>query len=175
MRRKLVVTGPGGGGGGGSGLLATEAVTFKVVDAFERAEGRFVIKVSHLRGADGFGCDLVSVASEAVRDKAMEEQSISESEMLRHIEVKGRSSRTGQVELTDNEYRAAKRLGERYWLYRVFVDPNREAHYEVAVLRDPLNSGAVRTVTRFDLVEGSGARWYSMEEIGDEDSNQSGP
>ncbi len=169
-RRKLVVTGPCGGGGGGGGPLATEVVTFKVVDAFERAEGRFVIQVSHLRGADAFGCDLVSVASETVRDKAVAEQSISESDILRHIEVKGRSSRTGQIELTDNEYRAAKRLGERYWLYRVFVDPNREAHYEVAVLSDPLNSNAVRTITRFDLVEGSGATWYSMIETVDEES-----
>ncbi len=169
-RRKLVVTGPSGGGGGGGGPLATEAVTFNVVDAFERSEGRFVIQVSHLRGADAFGCDLVSVASAAVRDKTVAEQSISESEILRHIEVKGRSSRTGQIELTDNEYRAAKRLGERYWLYRVFVDPNREAHYEVAVLNDPLISNAVRTVTRFDLVEGSGAIWYSMVETVDEEN-----
>ncbi len=161
-RRKLVVTGTGGGGRGRGGPLATEPVTFKVVDAFERDAGRFVIQVSHLRGADSFGCDLVSVASEAVRDKAMAEQSITEADIVRHIEVKGRSSRTGEVELTDNEYRAAKRLGSRYWLYRVFVDPGHESHFEVAVLSDPLNSNAVRTVTRFDLVEGSGAMWYSM-------------
>jgi len=163
-RRKLVVTGAGGVGGGRGGPLATEPVTFKVVDAFERDAGRFVIQVSHLRGADSFGCDLVSVASEAVRDKAMAEQSITEADIARYIEVKGRSSRTGEVELTDNEHRAAKRLGSRYWLYRVFVDPGRESHFEVAVLSDPLNSNAVRTVTRFDLVEGSGATWYSMVE-----------
>jgi hypothetical protein len=163
-RRKLIVTGSGGSGGGGGGPLATEPVTFKVVDAFERDTGRFVIQVSHLRGSDSFGCDLVSVASEAVRDKAMAEQSITEAEIMRYIEVKGRSSRTGEVELTDNEYRAAKRLASRYWLYRVFVDPSSESHFEVAVLSDPLNSNAVRTVTRFDLAEGSGATWYSMVE-----------
>jgi hypothetical protein len=163
-RRKLVVTGTGGGGGGRGGPLATEPVTFKVVDAFERDAGRFVIQVSHLRGADSFGCDLVSVESEVVRDKAIAEESITEADIVRHIEVKGRSSRTGEVELTDNECRAAKRLGSRYWLYRVFVDPSRESHFEVAVLSDPLNSNAVRTVTRFDLVEGSGATWYSMVE-----------
>ena len=163
-RRKLVVTGTVTGGGGRGGPLATEPVTFKVVDAFERDEERFVIQVSHLHGADSFGCDLVSVASEAVRDKAMADQSIAEADIVRYIEVKGRSSRTGEVELTDNEYRAATRLGSRYWLYRVFVDASREAHFEVAVLSDPLNSNAVRTVTRFDLVEGSGATWYSMVE-----------
>ena len=57
---------------------------------------------------------------------------------------------------------AAQRLRTAYWLYRVYVDPNREAHYEVALLPDPLNSNAVRTVTRFDLVEGSGAKWFAM-------------
>jgi hypothetical protein len=146
-------------------------VTFKVVDAFERHAGRFIIQVSHLRGADSFGCDLVSVASEAVRDKAMTEQSIPEADIVRYIEVKGRSSRTGQVELTDNEYRAAKRHGTRYWLYRVFVDPTRGSQFEIAVLSDPLNSKAVRMVTRFDLVEGSGATWYSMVETVEDHSD----
>ncbi|HEX8520905.1 MAG TPA: DUF3883 domain-containing protein [Tepidisphaeraceae bacterium] len=169
-RRKLVVTGAGLGGGGGTGPLATESVTFKVVEAFEQSAGRFAIRVSHLRGAESFGCDLVSVASAAVRDKALADEVINESEIVRHIEVKGRSSRTGQIELSDNEYRAAKRLRDRYWIYRVFVDPNNEAHYEVATLSDPLNSNAVRTVTRFDLVEGSGANWYSMIETVDEAS-----
>jgi hypothetical protein len=162
-RRKLVVTGVGGGESR-AGPMATEAVTFKVVEAFERTHGRYVLGVSHLRGADSFGCDLVSVASETIRDKALTDQMITESEILRHIEVKGRSSRTGEVELTDNEYRAAERLGDRYWLYRVFVDPTQRSRFEIAVLSDPLNSNAVRTVTRFDLVEGSGATWYSMTE-----------
>jgi len=39
---------------------------------------------------------------------------------------------------------------------------------------DPLNSNAVRTVTRFDLVEGSGASWYSMVETVDEESADAG-
>ena len=99
----------------------------------------------------------------------MREQSINPADVLRNIEVKGRSNRTGEVELTDNEYRAAKRLGTRYWIYRVSVDPNREAHYEVAVLSDPLNSNAVRTLTRFDLAEGSGAEWFTMVETVDDE------
>ena len=169
------MTGPGGGGGGGHGPLATEPTTFKVVEAFERCQGRFIIPVSHLRGSDAFGCDFLSVASEAVRDKAIADQSISDADIVRYIEVKGSSSRTGEVELTDNEYRAAQRLSSRYWLYRVFVDPNRESHYEVALLSDPLNSKAVRTVTRFDLVEGSGASWYTMiEKIEEEDMSNAG-
>jgi hypothetical protein len=163
-KRKLVVGGPLGGGGGGRGPLATEAVTFQVVEAFEQAEGRFAIRVSHLRGADSFGCDLLSVGSPDVRDKAIEEKSIDEADILRHIEVKGRSSRTGEVELTENELLAAKRLTTAYWLYRVYVDPNVRGRYEVALLNDPLKSGAVRLVPRFNLAEGTGAKWFRMVE-----------
>lgn len=167
-KRRLVVGGLLSGGGGGLGPLATEPVTFRVVEAFEQAEGRFVIPVSHLRGADSFGCDLLSVGSAEVRDKAIREQSINNADILRHIEVKGRSSRTGEVELTDNESLAAKRLGTGYWLYRVYVDPNRQGHYEVALLNDPLKSGAVRLVPRFNLSVGSGATWFTMVETVDD-------
>ena len=38
---------------------------------------------------------------------------------VRFIEVKGRAA-VGEVALTENEYRAAERLGKDYWLYAVF-------------------------------------------------------
>lgn len=121
-----------------------------------------------MRGSDGFGCDLISVASEAVKEKALAASEIAESEVVRFIEVKGRSARTGEVELTDNEYEAAERQKERYFLYRVFVDPSDPSVYEVAVLQDPVHSSATRTVTRFDLSKGSGAVWYALEEVTEE-------
>jgi hypothetical protein len=105
----------------------------------------------------------------------MSYRSINQADIIRHIEVKGRSSRAGEVELTENEYRAAEQLRERYWLYRVFVDPNRESHYEIAVLCDPLNSNAVRTVTKFDLATGSGAAWYTMIEKIEDDTRTEPP
>jgi len=165
-KRRLVIRRSGSGGGGGHGPIATEDVTFKIVEAFERqdGEGRAVINVSHIHGSEGFGCDLISVASEAVKEKALEAGELAEAEVVRFIEVKGRSSRTGEVELTDNEYRAAERLKERYFLYRVFVDPSDPSVYEVAVLQDPIHSSATRTVTRFDLSKGSGAVWYALQE-----------
>jgi hypothetical protein len=169
-KRKLVITGSGGGGGGGRGPLATEDITFKVVEAFEKDQSRFIIPVSHLHGADAFGCDLLSVASEAIRDDAIRLRVVSESDIVRYIEVKGRSSRTGEVELLDNEYRAAEQETDRYFIYRVYVDPSHNRHYEIAVLPNPLNSKAVRTVTRFNLVEGSGASWFKCVETS-EDGN----
>ncbi len=170
-KRRLVINRHGGGtGGGGHGPVATESVTFQIVEAFERqdGEGRFVIDVSHIRGSEGFGCDLLSMSSEDVKEKALASGEISEGEVDRFIEVKGRSSRTGEVELTENEYRAAERLGNRYFLYRVFVDPSDSSVYEVAVLQNPVRSSATRTVTRFDLSKGSGAVWYALEEVTEE-------
>jgi hypothetical protein len=102
--------------------------------------------------------------SEEARRKAREQGLVSDSDILRFIEVKGSSSRTGHVELTTNEYNKAEQQGTRYFLYRVFRDPNDLDKYELAVLRDPVNSHAVRHVTRFDLVEGSGAKWFSVQE-----------
>lgn len=165
-KRRLVIAGaPTRVGGGGGAPLATEEVTFKVVEAFEAQERRFTVPVSHLRGSEAFGCDLLSVGSAEIKDKALESRTISDSDIERYIEVKGRSSRTGEVELSDNEMNAAKRLGPRFWLYRVFVDPTEPLRYEVALLRDPLSSGAVRTSLRFNLAEGSGAAWYAMAEV----------
>lgn len=96
---------------------------------------------------------------------------MTDAEVVRYIEVKGRSSRASEVELSENEFRAAQRFREQCWLYRVFVDPVHASHYAVAVLSDPLKSKTARTVTRFNLAEGSGSSWYSMAEKIDEDSD----
>lgn len=166
-RRRLVVRVPGiGGAGGGKGPVATEDVTFRIVEAFERQDGagRHVINVSHLLGADAFGCDLISVPTEELKQQILSSRIVNDSDIVRFIEVKGRNARTGEIELTENEYAAADKHRGRYYIYRVFVDPNDPDRFEVAVLGDPINSAAVRTVTRFDLVDGSGADWYRVEE-----------
>jgi len=173
-RLKVVVrkTGGGGGGTGGgkTGPFATEAVTFRIVKAFERqaGSGRHVVDVSHFQGADALGCDLISVGTEALKDKIQESRIVNDRDVERYIEVKGRSSKTGEVELTDNEYRAAAKHRDRYYIYRVFVDPDDPSGFEVAVLADPTNSAAVRTVTRFDFAEGLGAVWYQAKEVVEE-------
>ncbi|MEO2015507.1 MAG: DUF3883 domain-containing protein, partial [Fuerstiella sp.] len=167
MRRKLVVKTPGGGAaGGGNWPVATEDVTFPIVEAFELqdGDGRYVIDVSHLQGSEAFGCDLISVRSETLRQQIRQNRIVNDSDVERFIEVKGRSSKTGEVELTENEYRAAEKHRSCYYIYRVFVEPNDLSRFQVAVLSDPTNSDAVRIVKRFDLAEGSGANWYQIEE-----------
>jgi hypothetical protein len=81
-------------------------VTFGVVEAFEEAAKpkRFPLRGSHVHGYEGFGCDILSLPSEHARERAQEEGKLSDAEIERFIEVKGRSVRTGQVELTDKEY-----------------------------------------------------------------------
>ena len=142
------------------GPLATEDITLAVVDAYEFLEGRFPIDVDHVRGRDSFGCDRISVRSEEIRRKAIAAQSISEADIERFIEVKGSSSRTRALELTNNEYESAKAFNKRYFIYRVYVQRGTSG-YELATLQDPANSNAIMQVTRFDLSEGSGADWFA--------------
>lgn len=165
VKRRLVITRAQVATPGKARLQAGEEDTFRVVEAFESlaTPARFPIRVSHLRGAEAYGCDILSLATQAALDRALSERVIAESDILRFIEVKGRSARTGDVELTDNEFRKAQEEGDRYFLYRVFRDPQDRDHFEVAVLADPVNSEAVRQVTRFDLSEGTGAEWFALE------------
>jgi len=164
--RNLVVTGACPASPSGSRPIATEDVTFRVVEAYERSQGRFTIQVSHLRGRDGFGCDILSVGSSEVRERAVEEKELHETDILRYIEVKGSRQRTGLSELEENERRAAEIHRARYFIYRVHVDPHMRSHFELAMLADPLHSAGLRTFMRFDLREGSGALWVQLKETG---------
>jgi hypothetical protein len=129
--------------------------------------------VSHLHGSEGFGCDLLSVGSQEIKDQALQQRQVKDSDIIRYIEVKGRRSRTGEIELEPNEFRAAEQRREKYWLYRVYCDPNQDDHYEIALLCDPINSNAVRNITRFNMGEGSGASWFSMIEKTDTEQEHS--
>lgn len=84
------------------------------------------------------------------------------------LTTRKKTTKPGEVELTENEYRAAQGHKSRYFLYRVFVHPNDPTRFEIAILQDPINSNAVRLVTRFDLVEGSVALWYTLDEVFEE-------
>ena len=162
-KRALVITGLMSGGGG-RGPATNELLTLEIVENFERHQGRFTIPVSHLHGIEAFGCDILSVASKTTRDDALVKREVNPADVERFIEVKGKSNRNGDVELTENELNAAEKHGKRFWLYRVFRHPDKPSHYEVAILSDPLRSGALRLVKRFSFVDGSGAEWYRIVE-----------
>lgn len=165
--RNLVVTGAAGAssGGGGGSPIATEDITFRVVEAFEElaTPPRYPIRVSHIRGDSGLGCDLISVATEEIRQRVLRDKVVEDTDIERYIEVKGRSSRTGEIVLDGNEARRAMEARSRYYVYRVFVSAVAGA-FEIGVLSDPLFSTALRNVAHLNLGDGSGAQWFTVTE-----------
>lgn len=147
-------------------VMVDEAISLKVVELFETSATpeRYPIRVEHIRGFEAFGCDIVSVASEETKRLVEEGHTLNLADVLRFIEVKGRSNRTGLIELTENQLSAAETFKDRYFLYRVFRDPGDPAHYELAVLNNPSDSKAMKVIrtTQFDLSAGSGADWFQI-------------
>jgi superfamily II DNA or RNA helicase len=102
-----------------------ERIAVEAAKAHEHAHGREPESVE----AENRGFDLLS------RDPA--------TGLVRFIEVKGRAAR-GPIALTANEYRAAERLREEYWLYAVFDCASQP---ELHPVRDPVRLGWQPVVT----------------------------
>jgi len=149
-------------------IMVDEEETLKIVMAYEISSGdvRYPILVNHIHGYESLGCDVISVSSEEIRENVIRTGRIDISQIERFIEVKGKTNRTGAVELTENQIEAAHKFGKRFYLYRVFLDPSSTNHYELAVLCDPIRSKAMKVyqLRQFDLREGSGSEWYELVE-----------
>jgi len=141
-----------------------EADSLEIVLAFERFEGRFPDRIEHLHGSDSLGCDVVSFESEIALRQAQVARELDLMHLARLIEVKGRSSRTGAVELSENQRAAAQRFRDRYFLYRVYRNPAHPETVQIAILRNPVASRAeiVRYQYRYDLGAPSGAEWFEV-------------
>ncbi|HUT56449.1 MAG TPA: DUF3883 domain-containing protein [Phycisphaerae bacterium] len=153
--------------------LVDETETLHIVEMFEEVNGRFPIVVSHLRGFEGPRCDIISFESDEIRRVATETQAVRLQDVTRFIEVKGRSSRTGAVQLPENEYNGAQAYGQRYFIYRVFCDPTASDHIELAVLQNPISCPTMK-ITRtaqFDLNDRSGANWFEL--VNEDEGDQS--
>lgn len=168
-REQVVRSGDSGGGGGGGGSRTdpkvTEELALRVAMVFEERAGRHPLKVDHLQGWEGPGCDLVSFDTEEAMEEAVATERMVPAEVGRYIEVKGTTSPTASVELTPNEHDRAEELGERYFLYRVHVSSGGEPRVQLAVLRGPAGSKA-ETISRsysYDLTEEPQTEWYSLE------------
>jgi hypothetical protein len=140
--------------------IAQESVTLQVAEEFELQAGRFPLRVHNVVGARGFGCDLISFESEQDREDAKNAGAVDPTRIARFIEVKGRSSRLGAVELTENEQKAAHERGDRFFLYRVFISG--AGTVELAILGAPATSEAFRMVTRYEylLVVSQRTEWF---------------
>jgi len=170
QKRKLVVTGKIGNprSPGRRTVMVDEALSLKVSELFEQSANppRHTIRVEHIRGFESLGCDIISVFSEEIKKCVEGGQELKLGEVLRFIEVKGRSNRTGLIELSENQHSAAEKFKDRYYLYRVFRDPGNPFHFELAILQNPSDSQAKKIIrtTQFDLSSGSGAEWFQVTE-----------
>jgi hypothetical protein len=93
------------------------------------------LKVAHLHGSSAFGCDVLSFDSEA--DCSTFKTTADRTLIGRLIEVK-----SGQVQLTDNEIRAARRHKTRYFIYRIAFEDGARDLATLTLLCDPLSNAS---------------------------------
>jgi hypothetical protein len=126
-----------------------ELAALAYVMAHEREHGRNPEDVSARR--DGSGFDIRSVGMNAATGELE----------VRRIEVKGRSSPTGDVGLYRTEWRAAERFGPGFWLYVVYsalTDSPR-----LVMVQDPF--ARLRNVREIIQVTGYRVPSASIEEV----------
>ena len=143
----------------GTGPVAATAHSdpYRAADAedwtglFEISEGRCPVNVAHLQGRDAYGCDWLSFAS--VEDVEAFRADPSRTDLVvRFIETK-----SGTIELTDNETRAAELRHARYFIYRVEFFSSLRNHADLTIVANPLshrNALLARYEFRIDAVEG---------------------
>lgn len=153
-------TGPGAGGRGG-GTVADGKLCEEIAMRFEVAEGRFPLLVAQTQGREAVGCDIVSFRTAAERD-AFAADTSQHATVVRFVEVKGRSSGTGVIDLRGNELQRARTFGSRYWLYRVY-DMGDDT-YDFVVLPHP-TAGSTREVLEIDLFRSTAAKGYLVEAV----------
>lgn len=97
----------------------------ELAQALERAQNRYPLPVPGFRGESGFGCDLLSFASQ--KDRKAFEQTRDLDLVLRFIEVK-----TSDLILKLSQTRSARRFRSRYFVYRCNVDA-----LSIEIFQDP--------------------------------------
>jgi len=107
---------------------------------FENLEKRFVMKVSMVTGYHGPRCDLLSFTSEEKLNQFVHSDNLGRKDISlveRFIEVKGRSNESSPISLKGNELDAAATYGEKYFIYRLYLEESYK--YIMMVLQNPLN------------------------------------
>ncbi|GAH92769.1 unnamed protein product, partial [marine sediment metagenome] len=80
---------------------------------FEKAQSRFPLKVSDIKGVEAYGCDILSFENEHDRDIFSVSPELSL--IKRFIEVKGSGLVRGSITLKGNELKAAQNFPDRYY------------------------------------------------------------
>jgi hypothetical protein len=146
---------------------------------FEESQGRYPVKVSHIRGLQAYGCDIVSFKSEEALASFKEKDNPDSVE--RFIEVKGSTSEKGSVILAGNELSSAQAYRERFFVYRVYEDED-TGLFELIALSDPLDSEKEAFEIHYEInpFRSSKSHLWEIEEIhnevgaNDENLNQHG-
>lgn len=128
---------------------------------FEEQQGRYPLKVSHIRGSNSYGCDILSFRSEEDQQKFIENLDLPLIE--RFIEVKGRSQPKGSITLKGNELSFAQQHQQRYYLYRVYEI--RMGEFELVELADPSADNCRQIQYEINPFQSSNAKRWAVVEI----------
>ncbi|MBG9564137.1 sacsin N-terminal ATP-binding-like domain-containing protein [Brevibacillus agri] len=138
-----------------------------VVMRFEEAEGRYPIKVSHIQGFEGYGCDLLSFGRKEDMSKFYETYDLQY--VTRFIEVKGSSRESGSIVLKGNELKSAIRFADRFFLYRVYQH-NVKGKFDIITLNNPISAnGATEIQYEINPFRTSCSSYFVVEELADKD------
>lgn len=124
----------------------------RMAEAFEAQDSsiRYALGVGHITGLDAPGFDLVSFESEGDRALFQNPSTRDWTTVQRFIEVKGRSSSTAKIELKGNELKAARKYGDRYFLYRFYEAAH--GQFYVSILKNPMAAEESKeTIIEVDL------------------------
>ncbi|SRR6266540_4601950 len=121
-------------------------------------QNRFPLRVDHIQGKEGYGCDVPSFASAADREQFVKERNLAL--IARFIEVKGRSAERGTVRLEGNELESAMTHRERFYIYRIYEGETQGA-FKIAILPDPLST-TYRAVYEFDPFREASTECWSI-------------
>ena len=128
---------------------------------YERAEGRWPIKVSHMQGHQGPRCDIISFQSESESLEYISNQMSGSNLIKRFIEVKGRSSEKGAIVIKGNALNAARIYAEKYYLYRLYEKNNEENI--LLILNNPLeHKEAFESIIEIDLARANKTEKYQL-------------
>ena len=124
----------------------------RIAAAFEERDSpsRWALVVGQITGLDAPGVDLVSFDSEGDREHFRNPETRDVNKVRRFIEVKGRSSSTAKIELKGNELMAARKYGDRYFLYRFYEAT--DGQFSVSILQNPMAAEEAKaTIIELDL------------------------
>lgn len=139
--------------------------------SFEKFQGRYAEKFSHIRGLEGYGCDILSFKTQEDLDSFKRNNNPDLVE--RFIEVKGSANEKGPISLGGNELNSAQTHKEKFFVYRVYED-EKTGFFELIELGDPLNSEREALAIRYEInpYRSVKSHLWEIEEM-DEDKSKS--